>query len=417
MEIDRSSATIPESYVIIVCMYIATVPNRPSPPAMLLRESFREGGEVRTHTLANLTAWAPERIEALRRALQGACDGLSGDLTLTCGPIFAGLFVLTPRADRLGLTRVLGKERLAKLARLLGLVRIAAQGSRLSAVRWATHHAVAETLGQGRFDEDDLDAALDALAPRQEPIEDPRYRVSRRQMGPSPTVVLYAVTASYFEGECNELAAVGDNRAKQAGKPQIVSGLVTTGTGEPIAVPGFDGTTADPRTGPTEVAKLRTRFGLTEVVFVGDRGLVKSTGQTVRAAAGDQSIMALTTPQVRKLLREGVLRPEWFTPHHHEVQHGPVRLVLRRSEAVRRKAERRRYDKLAKLHAWMTARNAFVRTATRAKPDAGLRTLQAWVTRDRLAGWVQLSWQEGTSSPPWMRLPTPRRAGAPDATS
>jgi len=375
-------------------MYIATVPNRHSPPAILLRESFRDGGQVRTRTLANLTSWAPERIDALRRALKGEFDGLSGDLPPTCGPIFAVLFVLKQLADRLGLTRVLGKERRAKLALFLVLVRVAAQGSRLSAVRWAANHAVAETLGLGRFDEDDLSAALDALAPRQAQIEETLYRVARRQTGPSPTVVLYDVTSSYFEGECNELAAFGYNRDKKAGKAQIVIGLVTTGHGEPLAVQVFDGNTAAPLTVPAQVETLRTRFGITEVVFVGDRGMIKRTGKTALAAAGYTYITALTTPQIRKLLRQGVLRPEWFTPHVHEVPHGPVRLVLRRSEAVRRKAHRRRHDKLAKLHALIAARNAFVRTAKRAQPAAGLRTLQAWVTRQKLAGWVQWSLQE-----------------------
>src|SRR5207247_1918603 len=115
--------------------------------------------------------------------------------------------------------------------------------------------------------------------------------------------------------------------------------------------------------------------------------MVQRKGKTVLATAGYKYITALTTPQVRKLLREGILRPEWFTSHVYEVQHGPVRLVLRRSEAVRRKAHRRRADKLAKLHALSTARNAFVRTAKRAQPEAGLRTLHAWVTRHKLAGW------------------------------
>jgi len=159
----------------------------------------------------------------------------------------------------------------------------------------------------------------------------------------------------------------------------------------------FDGNTADPLTVPAPVETLRTRFGITEVVCVGDRGRIKRTGKTALAAAGSKYITALTTPQIRKLLREGVLRPEWLTPYVYEVPHGPVRLVLRRSEAVRRKAHRRRHDKLAKRHALMTARKAFVRMAKRAQPDAGLRTLQAWVTRDQLAGGVQWSLQEGAS--------------------
>lgn len=156
-----------------------------------------------------------------------------------------------------------------------------------------------------------------------------------------------------------------------------------------------DGNTSDPLTGPAQVETLSTRCGITEVVCVGDRGMVKRTGKTVLAAAGSKYITALTTPQVRTLLREGVLRPEWFTSHVYEVQHGPVRLVLRRSEAVRSKAQRRRADKLAKRHALLTARNAFVQTANRAQPEAGLQTLRAWVKRHKLDAFVQVSLHAG----------------------
>jgi hypothetical protein len=113
------------------------------------------------------------------------------------------------------------------------LARVAAQGARLSAVRWAAQHAVAETLGLGPFDADDLYAALDRLAGEQERIEGARDRRTVRQRGGAPTVVVYDVTSSYVEGACNALAAFGYNRDKKAGKPQIVIGLVTTGTGEP----------------------------------------------------------------------------------------------------------------------------------------------------------------------------------------
>lgn len=375
--------------------YITAVPNRHSPPAILLRESCRDGDKVRTRTLANLTSWAPERIEAMRRALKGEFDGLTGDLQPVCGPIFAVLFVLKQLAERVGLLRVLGTERWAKLGLLLILARVAAQGSRLSAVRWAAHHAVAETLGLGHFDEDDLYAALDRLAAEQERLEDALYRRTVRRRGGAPTVVFYDVTSSYVEGACNARAAFGYNRDKKAGKPQSVIGLVTTGTGEPFAVQVFDGNPSDPLTVPAQVETLKTRFGITEVVFVGDRGMVKRKGKTVLAAAGYKYITALPTPQVRTLLREGVLCPEWFTSHVYEVQPGPVRLVLRRSEAVRDQAQRRRADKLAQLDALLTARNAFVQTAKRAKPEAGLRTLRAWVKRHKLDTFVQVSLHEG----------------------
>ena len=216
-----------------------------------------------------------------------------------------------------------------------------------------------------------------------------------RQQGGVPTGVFYDVTSSYLEGACHALAAFGYNRDNKAGKTQSVIGLVTTGTGEPFAVQVFDGNTSDPLTGPAQVETLRTRFGITEGVCVGDRGMVKRKGKTVLAAAGSKYITALPPPQVRKLLREDVVRPEWFTSHVHEVQHGPVRLVLRRSEAVRCKAPRRRADPLAKLHAVLTARHAFVQTAQRAKPEAGLRTLRAWGKRHKLDAFVHVSLHEG----------------------
>jgi transposase len=387
--------TLHDIYVIEVIMYITTVPNRNSPPAILLRESFREGGKVRTRTLANLTSWAPERIDALRRALKGEFDGFTGELPPVCGPIFAVLFVLKQLAERVGLLRVLGTERWAKLVLFLILARVAAQGSRLSAVRWATQHAVAETLGLRHFDADDLYDALDTLAGHQERIEDALYRVTVQQRGGVPTVVLYDVTSSYVEGAHNELAVFGYSRDKKPGKAQIVIGLLTTADGEPLAVHVYEGNTSDPVTVPEQVQTLRVRFGITAVVFVGDRGMVKAKGKAALGTAGFHYITALTLPQMRRLLHAQVLRAECFTPHVHEMGHGAVRLVLRRSEALQQQEARRRADKLAKLQTLITTRNAFVSTAKRTKPEAGLRTLQAWVKRHKLDAFVHVSLHEG----------------------
>ena len=162
-------------------MYIDIVPNRHSPPAILLRESVRAGTLIRKRTLANLSQWDPARIDALRRALRGDCDQLPlGEPT--CGPSLGVLYALKHVADDVGLTQALGQSRSGKLALLLTLAGVAHPGSRLSAVRWAQQHAVSEVLGLSGFDEDDLYATLEELAQRQERLEQRLYRryVARR---------------------------------------------------------------------------------------------------------------------------------------------------------------------------------------------------------------------------------------------
>ena len=216
-------------------MYIATIPNRHSPPAILLRESYREGKQVKSRTLANLNHWPPARVEALRRTLRGELDGVAG-IEPTSDRIFGVLFVLKQLADRVGLTQALGQDERGKLALFLVLARMAHQGSRLSAVRWAQDHAVAEVVGLGAFDENHLYATLDWLAAQQQSLEDHLYRTHVRQTGAAPVLVLYDVTSTYLEGEGNELAAFGYHRDGKRGTPQIVMGLLTAADGEPLAI-------------------------------------------------------------------------------------------------------------------------------------------------------------------------------------
>ena len=254
-------------------MYIATVPNRSSPPALLLRESFRENGKVKNRTLANLSHWPAARIEVFRRLLGGEIDQATD---LSPGPqlgrVFGLLLALKQIADALGLGAALGHRRLAKLGLFLVLARVAHQGSRLSAVRWAEDQAVAEVLGLGAFDEDDLYAALDDLAGRQEKIEKALYRRYVARRGQPPRLFLYDVTSSYLEGEKNELGAYGYNRDGKRGKLQVVIGLLADEAGEPLAVRVFAGNRNDPTTVGEQIQILQQQFQVEELVFVGDRG-------------------------------------------------------------------------------------------------------------------------------------------------
>ena len=375
----------------IEVMYIAAVPNRNSPPAILLRESFRQKGRVKNRTLANLSRWPAARIEALRRLLRGEFDQ-AADLSLApqLGPVFGLLLVLKRIAEALGLAAVLGHSRLAKLGLFLVLARVAHQGSRLSAVRWAEDQAVAEVLGLGKFDEDDLYGALDDLASRQERIEKALFRRYLGGRGQPPRLFLYDVTSSYLEGEKNELGEYGYNRDGKRGKLQIVIGLLTDEQGEPLAVRVFEGNRSDPTTVADQIKILQEQFQVRELVFVGDRGMVKSKGKQALSAAGLRYITALTDPQIRRLLGQGTLQLSLFSEQVCEVEAEGVRYILRKNESEAQRERRRLEDKLAKLEAKLVARNEQVRTHPRCQPEAGQRGMASWIGRYKLTGLVEI---------------------------
>ena len=369
-------------------MYVESVPNRDSPPAILLRESHRQAGKVKKRTLANLSHWEPARIHALQRALRGDFDHLAADPV--SGLVFGLLFALKHIADQLGLTSALGKSRLAKLALFLVLARVAHQGSRLSAVRWAENHAVAEVLGLNSFDEDDLYSALDDLCARQVSIENSLYQRYLELRGAPPTLFLYDVTSSYLEGEHNALGEFGYNRDGKRGKLQIVIGLLADGQGEPLAARVFAGNTGDPATLAEQIRIVKEQFRVEELVFVGDRGMVKSKGKQALEEKGLRYISALTDPQILKLLSTGTLQMSLFAEQVGEVEADGVRYVLRLNEAEAARQQYRLEDKLAKLGQKVERRNEQVKQSKRCQPEAGLRKLQGWVARHKLNGQVEL---------------------------
>ena len=376
-------------------MYIATVPNRSSPPAILLREAFRENGKVKNRTLANLSHWPAARIEALRRALRGDFDHAAVSQPML-GPVFGLLYVLKQIADELGLTAALGKTVLGKLALFLVLARLAHRGSRLSAVRWAQDHAVAEVLALPAFDEDDLYRALDDLCARQEKIETTLYARYVGQHPQPPRMFLYDVTSSYLEGQKNKLGEFGYNRDGKKGKLQIVIGLLADESGDPLAVRVMSGNRSDPTTVVDQIKILQEKFRVQDVIFVGDRGMVKSKGKQALQQAQLHYITALTDPEIRRLLKQGTLQLGLFHEEICEVEAEGVRYVLRKNEAEAAGERHRVEDKLRKLEARVAARNQKVKNSPRCRPEAGRRTLESWAARHKLTSLVKLKLEERT---------------------
>jgi DDE family transposase len=302
----------------IVVMYVVKVPNRGSPPAILLRESYREAGKVRNRTLANLSSWPEAKVDALTRVLKGqpppAAD-LDGAFEITRSLPHGHVAAVLGAARQVGLEELIDPEpsRHRDLVTAMAVAQVIAPDSKLAIARGLRQDTAATSLGEllgvGGCDEDDLYAAMDYLADRQEQIQD---ALAARHLA-GGTLVLYDVSSAAFEGRTCPLGAIGHPKDGVRGRLQIVYGLLTSKDGIPVAIEVFNGNTGDPTTVASQVEKLKDRFGLAKVVLVGDRGML--TAARLRedvAPAGLDWITALRAPQVKKLVRDGNLQLSLF---------------------------------------------------------------------------------------------------------
>jgi Transposase DDE domain len=384
-------------------MYVTTVPNRSSPPAILLRESYRDGDKVRSRTLANLTHWPEAKVEALRLLLKGStslatpAEHIHIDRSLPHGHVAAVLGM----ARKLGLDRLLPRrpERLATLALAMIVARVIEPAAKLATARQLHDATAAHSLGAvlrlGEVDEDELYAALDWLGQAQPKIE---TALAKRHLQ-NGCLVLYDLTSSWLEGRCCELAQHGYSRDGQPGKPQIVFGLLCAADGCPVAVEVFEGNTADPATLAAQVSKLRGRFHLDRVVLVGDRGMI--TAARIEAdlrPAGFDWITALRAPAIQALAADdGPLQLSLFDTRDMAEITAPdypgERLMVCRNPALATKRARKRDDLLAATEADLRRIQAAVersRKPLRGKDQIGLR-VGAVLGRRKMAKHFQLT--------------------------
>ena len=298
-------------------MYVARVPNRGSPPAILLRESYREGGKVKNRTLANLSRWPDEKVDALARVLKGlpAQVELAEAFEITRSLPHGHVAAVLGTARRLGIEELIdaAPSRTRNLVLAMLIAQVIAPASKLAfarALRTETAtSSLGELLGVSACDEDDLYAAMDWALDRKDTIEN---ALAARHLA-NGTLVLYDVSSAAFEGRCCPLGKIGHARDGVRGRLQIVYGLLCTTAGVPVAIEVFEGNTADPKTLAAQISKLKTRFGLTRVCLVGDRGMLTSARirDELRPAALDW-ISALRAPQIKALVEADALQLSLF---------------------------------------------------------------------------------------------------------
>jgi transposase len=293
-------------------MYIETVPNRNSPPAILLREGHRQGNKVLKRTLANLSDWPKEKIETFRRLLRDEPlvspeDLFSTHKTLPHGHVEAILLAIR----KLELDVIISPKRCPERDLVVAMIgeRILHSCSKLATTRLWHSTTLAEELGVGEASEDDLYRAMDWLWERKRRIE---KRLAERHLKEGG-LVLYDVSSSYYEGRTCPLAYYGHDRDGQKGLPIIVYGLLTDSEGAPVAVETYRGNTGDPTTVPDQVNKLRAEFHLSRVVLVGDRGMLTEPKiEKLKEQPGMGWITALTSVAIRRLVAEGSLQLSLF---------------------------------------------------------------------------------------------------------
>jgi hypothetical protein len=299
-------------------MYIERVPNRNSPPAILLRESFREGNTVRKRTLANLSSWPPELVEGLQTLLRGgtAVKQLHDAFDIVRSRPHGHVAAVLGTLRHLDLERIIDPNPSPQRDLVVAMIvaRLLDPRSKLATARGLNAETLAHTLGEAlglqAATADDLYDAMDWLFERQERIE---KQLAARHLEDG-SLVLCDVTSTYFEGRTCPLAHLGYSRDDKRGTLQIVFGLLCNRAGCPVAVEVFDGNTADPMTVAPQIAKLRQRFGLSRIVLVGDRGLLTEARirDELQPVAGLDWITALRSSAIQQLVSTGALQLSLF---------------------------------------------------------------------------------------------------------
>ena len=299
-------------------MYIETIPNRNSPPAVLLRESHRNGKKIVKRTIANLSNWDHQLVEHLRILLKGGIAVPSGDALFTVerslphGHVAAVLGAARGCGALEWFSSAPSELRPVLLAMLVA--RVIEPASKLATHRMLQDDTASSSLGRvldvGRCGADDLYRALDWLHLAQPEIE---HWLARRHLA-GGTLVLYDLTSTWMTGHCCALAARGHSRDGKRDDAQIVFGLICTAEGCPVAVEVFAGNTADPKTVASQVAKLKDRFGIEHLAWVGDRGMITSARiEEVLKPSGMDWISSLRASQIALLAAEhGPFQPSLF---------------------------------------------------------------------------------------------------------
>jgi transposase len=365
---------------------------------VLLRESYRENGKVKHRTIANISKYPEEDIEAIKLALKHKGDlakvgSFHDNIQSKQGLSVGAIVLLKTLADRLHITKALGDSLNGKLALWQVMARIIDHGSRLSAVRLAQSHDVCNILNINGFNEDVLYSNLDWLCDNQEAIENKLFSM-RYKSSEVPKLFLYDVTSSYLEGMENELSDWGYNRDGKKGKLQIVIGLLTDENGVPVSVEVFKGNTNDTKTFFNQIQKITNRFKIKEVTMVGDRGMIKTVQIKELKEANFNYITAITKPQIETLVKKGILQYGLFSDKLCEIISDNERYILRKNPQRAEEIEQIRQEKINKLNSIVKEQNIYLSEHEKAQVTVAQTKVQKAIEKFKLSTFISVKLEE-----------------------
>lgn len=299
-------------------MYLEKVPNRNSPPAVLVRESYREDGKVKKRTLANLSKLPPELIEKIGKILKGGkvIEEMANSFEIRKSRGHGQVMAVWGMAKKLGLPKIIGEKREAERNIVLAMIvsRILNPSSKLATARYLNEESGNTTLGEmldlGEIREEELYKAMDWLGERQEKIE---KKLAEKHLKEGE-IILYDVTSTYMEGKKCKLGKYGYNRDKKRGKLQIVWGMLCNKEGCPVAVEVWAGNTSDTKTLGEQIRKVKEKFGIEKIVWVGDKGMITETRirEEIAVTEGIEWITSVRRVQIKELLKQEEIQLSLF---------------------------------------------------------------------------------------------------------
>ena len=369
-----------------------TLKNEKTYTRILLRESYRKDGKVKKRTIANISKLPPLVVDAIGIALKKG-QNISKEVSTSkvktiLGPSIGAVITLNKICAELKITKMLGKSRLAKLTVWMIIARLIKPTSKLATVRLANQHAACDILGMESFTEEDLYRSLDWLAKNQDKFEKKLFKA--RYGKNIPTLYLYDVTSSYLEGTKNEFADFGYPRDKKKGKMQIVIGLMTDGEGGPVSISVFNGNTNDTKTFNDQIRKLSDDFNVTNVVMVGDKGMIKS--QQIKDLKDDfYYITSITKSQIKTLMGKDVIQLGLFDNDLFEVTDDGVRYILRKNPGRKNEIRENRESKISKIGHEIKARNDYLEMHPRAWVTTAIKKVETLAEKLKVSNFITVT--------------------------